>query len=176
MESKEEKIEKLRKERQDALRKKYLTQEFYINKTGGLSRYGWGDNIFYIGMLVKIYKPDKTTRRGEIESISISSDGLPKIIVVCGKNKVKFEKTWGQIFEDKTILQIVEWENIEVPERIKKMDTFKLLTEFRKRKKRIRNTDEEMIYKKELYLREHIGNTNALVRKKIRQKKSRIIK
>lgn len=171
MESQEQKIEKLRTERQEALRQKYLTQEFYINKTGGLSRYGWGDNIFYVGMLVKVYKPDKTTRRGEIESISIGVDGLPKIIVVCGKNKVKFEKTWGQLFEDKTILQIVEWEKIEVPERIRKMDTFKLLTEFRKRKKSIRNTDEEMIYKKELYLREHVGNTNAPVQKRKRQLK-----
>ncbi len=178
MESKEEKLERLRAERELQLKEKYKNQEFYINDTGGLSRYGWGDNIFYVGMIVKVIKPDNTWRKGEIEYINLENN-YPKIGVICGKNKIKFEKTWGQVVADDRIEQIVSWENVEVPERLKKMSTIRLLSEFKKVKKSYHRAyykpgeDILLVYKKELYLREHIGHINASVRKKIRQKRAK---
>src|SRR3989304_4358618 len=143
METSEEKLDRLRKERElEILKKKYKDEEFYLDE------------------------------KGEIEYIK-TENGFPKIGVVCGKNKVKFEKKWGEVFEDKRIEDFIAWENLEVPERLKKMDTVRLLTEFRKRKRYLRNTDEELVFKKELYLREHIGQTNAPMQKKIRQNKAK---
>lgn len=171
METSEEKIERLRTERElEILKKKYQNEGFYLNDIGELSRYGWGKNILHVDMIVKIMKPDKTWRRGIIEYIKLEN-GFPRIGVICGKNKIKFEKTWRQVVPDNTIEDIVAWENLEVPERLKKMTTTRLLTEFRKRKKSLRNNEEELIYKKELYLREHVGQTNSVEQKKIRQNK-----
>jgi len=166
METSEEKLDRLRKERElEILKKKYKDEEFYLDEKGGLSRYGWGENILYVGMIVRVKKPDNTFRKGEIEYIK-TENGFPKIGVVCGKK-------WGEVFEDKRIEDFIAWENLEVPERLKKMDTVRLLTEFRKRKRYLRNTDEELVFKKELYLREHIGQTNAPMQKKIRQNKAK---
>ncbi len=150
-------------------------EEFYINESGGLSRHGWGNDILYFGMIVKVMKPDKSWRRGEIEYLKIENN-LPKIGVLCGKNKIKFEKNWEEVVQDKTLEHIASWENLEVPERLQKMDTEKLLKEFRKIKQRIRNTQDEEIYKKELYLREHVGQTNSFAQKKIRQNKAKSTK
>ena len=47
---------------------------------------------------------------------------------------MKFEKLWGEVVPDNTLQNIAKWEGIEVPERLKKMDTVRLLTEFRKKK------------------------------------------
>lgn len=168
-ETSEEKLERLREERKQEMLAKYRNEEFYISDTGGLSRYGWGKNIFFSGMPVKVKKPDGTWRRGEIEYIKIENK-LPKIGVVCGKNKIKFEKTWGEVTPDKTLEDIALWENLQVPENLRKMDTVTLLKRFKKIKKSIRNTEEEEIYKKELYLREHVGFVDS---RKIRQKKAK---
>lgn len=171
METREQKIERLRaeKEEKEALKKKYRNEEFELND-GFLSRYGWGENILHTGMIVKVLKPDKTWRRGQIEYINLEN-GIPKIGVVCGKNRIKFEKKWGEVVADQRIEEIILWEKIEVPERLKKMSTANLLREYRKMK--LFDTDEGMAYKKELYLREHIGPTGAKVQKEIRRKKAK---
>jgi len=182
VDTQEEKISRLRQERENSLKEKYRKEEFYFNETGGLSRYGWGDNILYVGMVVRVRKPQKLFeikpneqmwRRGVIEYIKLENN-VPKIGVVCGEKKLKFEKTYGDVMPDNRLEEIIAWQNIEVPERLKKMTTMRLLTEFRKTKKSLRNTDEELAYKKELYMREHIGATDSKVQKKIRQKKARI--
>jgi hypothetical protein len=172
-ETKEEKIDRLRAEKElDILKKKYCNEEFYLSGTGGLSRYGWGKNIIYVGMLVRVVKPNGAWRRGEVEYIKLE-DNIPKIGVVCGKNKVKFEKNWGQVIPDNRIEEIMAWEGLEVPERLKKMSTPSLLREYRKLW-RFRGDEEiRMTYKKELYLREHVGDTNEPAQKKIRQKRAK---
>jgi len=175
MESPDEKIERLRKEREETLRQKYLNEDFYLSETGGLSRYGWGENLLYVGMMVRVKKPSKSKipgwRNGIIEYIKIENK-TPKIGVICGVKKIKFEKSFYEVSPSNQMQQIVLWEGIEVPERLKKMSTFQLLSEFRKRRKDIRNDEEEQWYKKELYLREHVGTTNKKIKKQLRQKKS----
>ena len=174
METSEGKIERLREERENSiLKKRHAKEGFYLSNTGGLSKYGWGKNILYVGMLVLVKKPLGGWRKGEVEYIKLENN-LPKIGVICGKNNVKFEKKWGEVVEDNRIEDIIAWENLEIPERLKKMDTTRLLTEFRKIKRRIRETNEELIYKKELYFREHVGQTNAIAQKKERQNKAKL--
>lgn len=171
METKEEKIERLRaeKEEREILKKKYQNEEFEL-KDGCLSRYGWGENMLHEGMIVKVLKPDKTWRRGQIEYIKLEN-GVPKIGVICGKNGIRFEKSWGEVVRDRRIEDIVLWEKLEVPERLQKMSTANLLREFRKLK--MFYSDEGMVYRKELYLREHVGPTGAKVQKEIRRKKAK---
>jgi len=180
MESKEDKLEKLRKERElEILKKNHKENKFYLSESGGLSRYGWGDNILFIGMPVKVSKPDKTWRNGVIEYFNVEDETYPKIGVICGKNKVRFEKTFGQVIPDKTLQEIANWENIEVPEKLQKMPTKQLLTEFRRMRKFYHSDYEdddiqlEEAFKKELFLREHVGPTSAKTRKEDRRKKAK---
>jgi len=180
MESKEEKIERLRKERElEILKKNYKENKFYLSENGGLSRYGWGDNLLFVGMPVRVSKPDNTWRSGVIEYFNVENENSPKIGVVCGKNKVKFEKTFNQVIPDRTLQEIVEFEKIEVPEKLQKMPTRQLLTEFRKMRKFYHsdydddNIELEKAFKKELFLREHIGSTSEKTRKEIRRKKAK---
>lgn len=155
----------------EVLAKKYQDEEFHLSDDGYLSRYGWGKDILNVGMIVRVKKPDNNWRRGEIEYIKLE-DGFPKIGVICGKNKLKFEKSWNEVKPDKTIENIIVWENLKVPERLKKMDTVRLLTEFRKRKRYLLTSEKGQYYRKELYLREHVGQTNEKTRKEIRRKKA----
>jgi hypothetical protein len=177
METREEKIERLREERElEITRKNFLLEKFYISKSGGLSRHGWGQDFFEVGMCVKVTKSNfgvgQGWRRGIIEYIKIIN-GVPKIGVICGKAKLKFEKMLGQIIPDNTLKNICKWESLEVPERLTKMSTERLLIEFRKRRKGIHGTDEEEMYKKELYLREHVGQTNSIAQRINRKKKAK---
>lgn len=173
IETAEQKIEHLQKERDEKiLAKKYRDEEFYLEENGNLSRYGWGKNILYVGMPVKVKKPDSAWRKGLIDYIKLEDTSVgkrPKIGVICGKDKLHFEKSWGEVVEDKTIEKIVQWETIEVPERLKKMSTYNLLREYRRIRRSIRNTDEEYFYTKELYFREHVGETNVKTQRRLRQ-------
>jgi len=163
---------------EEVLKARFLRQDFHLSKDGFLSKYGWGKDIFFPGMNVLVKKPDNINwRKGEIDSIRLVNEEAV-ITVVCGKNRIKFEKSFFEIKPDNRIKDIFEWDTIEVPERLKKMDTFKLLKEFRKRKNGHRRSrlsnDEQMVYKKELYLREHVGQTNAVIQKEIRRKKAKM--
>ena len=60
METKEEKIERLREEKEHEILKKYRNEEFYLSCLGGLSRYGCYKDILIVGMVVKVKKPDGT--------------------------------------------------------------------------------------------------------------------
>jgi len=178
MESKEEKLEKLRKERElEILKKNY--NKFYLSEIGGLSRYGWGENILFIGMPVKVKKPDNTWRNGVVQYFNVENENFPKVGVVCGKNKIKFEKRFSEVVPDRTLTEICEWENIEVPEKLKKMPTKQLLTEFRRMRRFYHsdyddnNINLEKAFKKELFLREHVGPTSAKTRKEDRRKKAK---
>ena len=123
MESKEEKIKRLRLEKEQNIFKKKSfaeSKEFYFDDTGNLCRKSEFDTKkLYIGMLVRIRKPDGNFRNGLINSIQIENK-TPKIIVVCGDKKIKFEKNWFEIYPDNRLNEIVEWQNLEIPERLKK--------------------------------------------------------
>lgn len=178
MESKEEKLEKLREERElEILKKNYKENKFYLSNSGGLSRYGLGENILFVGMPVKVIKPDNNWRNGVVEYIIVENENSPKIGVICGKNKVRFEKTFFQVVPDRTLQDIASWENIEIPEKLQKMPTKQLLTQFRKMRSYGYSYEEaeklEKAYKKELFLREHIGPTDSKVRKEDRRKKAK---
>lgn len=168
MESKEEKINRLRAEREEKiLSKKNLNKEFYFNTSGALCRKtNYGEEKMFVGMPVRVLKPDQTYRNGIIDSFKIEN-GVPKIIVVCGEKKIKFEKNWFQVCPDDRLKQILYWEKIEVPERIRNLSTSKLLREYRQF---AGHTDygypNDEVYKKELYLREHVGGTNKRAQKK----------
>ena len=185
MESKEEKLEKLRKERDlEILKKNYKENKFYLSKSGGLSRYGWGENLLFVGMPVRVKKPDNTFRNGIVEYLNIEDENSPKIGVICGKNKVKFEKTFNQVIPDKTLQKLAEFENIEVPEKLQKMPTKQLLTEYRRMRtytyhfnnynwSDLSGEDLKKAFKKELFLREHVGPTSEKTRKEDRRKKAK---
>jgi hypothetical protein len=170
VETKEEKLKRLRFEReQKNIRKNILNKEFYFDEIGNLCRkteYGEDLKKLYVDMPVRVVKPDGNYRNGVIDSIKIE-DKIPIIVVVCGQNKIKFEKNWFQVYPDNRLDEIKVWEGIEVPEKIKNLSTPRLLREYRLCRRQL-----ESVYKKELYLREHVGSTNKVAQKKIRQRKA----
>lgn len=172
METKEEKLERLRKERNAKILSKKQCQEYVFDGTTIKLANCVNSKILHVGMIVRIKKPDNTYRRGIVEYIKIVNQ-LPEIGVICGKKNIKFIKTYNDVYPDNKIEDILKWEEIEVPERLTKMSTSNLLREFRKFKYFLINTNEAEAYKKELYLREHIGETNAKAQKNNRKKKSK---
>ena len=197
MESKEEKLNRLRKEREDKINEKHhpeMDEKYRIDSNGSLvgydmlSKYGEKfsmrangnyhieDKILFESMPVKITKPDKTFRKGHIEKIRFENKE-PVITVVCGKNKLKFDKKFNEVFPDDSLENFIKLENIEVPERLKKMSTENLLLEFRRFKSEFNGQFrdgygiEGDVYRKELMTREHFGATNS---KKMRKEKAKI--
>jgi hypothetical protein len=185
IETKEEKLQRLRDERDAAITLKHTKgqDKYHLNKDGVLyvERYQYKgkhwfhepvNEIFHIEMRVKIKKPDNSWRRGIIQYIRMEN-GSPVFGVICSKT-AQFEKGIQEIRHDDRLEKIIDWAKMEIPERLKKLTTSQLLREFRKTRSYLYRSGEYEIYRAELAMREHVGPTGKKEQKKNRQEKIKI--
>jgi len=175
MESKEEKIQRLRDERESKRLAKNSNAHFMLND-GNLYVKHYSDPVYaqilHVDMRVKVKKPDNTWRKGIVEYIRIEQHG-PVIGVNCGSKK--FEKGIYEVVRDNKLEQMIRWWDVKIPDSIKKMPTEKLLRKFRKHIQTYRGLEQqeeiEIIYRAELAQREHFGSTDKKILKAKRRER-----
>jgi hypothetical protein len=176
METKEEKIQRLRDERESMRLTKNSNAHFLVKSDGNLYVKHYSDPVYtqilHVDMRVKVKKPDNTWRKGIVEYIRIEQNG-PVIGVVCGSKR--FEKGIHEVVRDNKLEQMIKWWEVEIPDNIKKMPTEKLLRQFRKYIQThhdLKHQEEiEIIYRAELAQREHFGSTDKKILKAKRRDK-----
>jgi hypothetical protein len=179
----EQKLQRLREERDKAIAKKRSYQKhpdkYRLTKDGVLyieryiERFQTSDKeIYHVDMRVKVRKPDASWRSGIIKYIRLEK-GIPKIGIICSKT-AEFEMDIADVRYNNRLEKIIEWADVKIPERLKKLTTPQLLREFRSQRSYLYRSGEYEIYRAELSLREHVGPTGKKEQKKKRQEKIKI--